>query len=297
MITVRPDFYDRFKCRTALCRHSCCELWEIDVDAAAAEYYMGLEGELGDELRRSLSFKGGPHFELRGGRCPFLDADGLCRIIKELGEDSLCDICAEHPRFYNCFPGREELGLGLCCEEAAALLTGSDESLKLIVSDDGEKDETDEKAEALAALRDELFAILSDRDRDVFSRVDMALGLVGRPPFRFDPAYWNDRLLALERLDDSWGAMLSSLSGGADVASRFSEPRYERMLEYFIYRHLINAADMDEAGRVVEFCCLGAMLVCALDCCDGAEPDEHLRMFSAEIEYSDENIGRIISAL
>ena len=29
---LQPDFYDRFRCRAAACRHSCCKGWEIDID-------------------------------------------------------------------------------------------------------------------------------------------------------------------------------------------------------------------------------------------------------------------------
>lgn len=35
------------------------------------------------------------------GYCHFLNKAGLCRLVLELGEDALCDICREHPRFTN----------------------------------------------------------------------------------------------------------------------------------------------------------------------------------------------------
>ena len=102
MSTWYPSFYPAFRCRADRCRHSCCRGWEIDVDEQSAALYRKLPGELGDELRRTLfADEEGWHFRLDGEeRCPFLEADGLCRLIRRLGEEALCDICALHPRFF-----------------------------------------------------------------------------------------------------------------------------------------------------------------------------------------------------
>ncbi len=70
---------------------------------------------MGKLLRDNISKEGGPCFILaEDERCPFLLDNGLCKMIIELGEDSFCDICREHPRFYNCYEDREERGVGLC---------------------------------------------------------------------------------------------------------------------------------------------------------------------------------------
>ena len=145
MLYVRPDFYDAFRCPAAACRHSCCVGWEIDVDEDALQYYRSLGGKLGDELRRKIALYPTPHFHLTADeRCPFLRSDGLCRLICELGEDSLCDICALHPRFYNEYPGRIEMGLGLVCEEAARLILSWPKPLRLIrLEGDGAEETTE----------------------------------------------------------------------------------------------------------------------------------------------------------
>ena len=107
MLFVVPDFYDDFQCIAGQCRHSCCIGWEIDIDEYSFAYYSGIEGELGQELREKTSAEPTPHFVLdEGERCPFLNESGLWRLILSLGEDSLCDICREHPRFYNEFSDR-----------------------------------------------------------------------------------------------------------------------------------------------------------------------------------------------
>ena len=95
-----PGYYKKFKCIAEACRHSCCIGWEIDVDADAVLRYRALCDR---NILESIDFSAeAPHFELRAdGRCPHLDGRGLCRIICEHGEEYLCDICREHPRFYN----------------------------------------------------------------------------------------------------------------------------------------------------------------------------------------------------
>ena len=72
--------------------------------------------------------------------CPLLREDGLCRIVLELGEDSLCDTCHMHPRFYKYIEDLELCGVGLSCEESVEklLATEGDQLLFTIEDDDGE---------------------------------------------------------------------------------------------------------------------------------------------------------------
>ena len=184
MLYVRPDFYDDFHCLAAACRHSCCVGWEIDVDGDSLKYYRSIPGALGEELRRQIALEPSPHFRLgEDERCPFLRPDGLCRLIVQLGEDSLCDICALHPRFFNDYPGRTEVGLGLCCEEAARLLTEGEGPLRFLTESDGEGDET---PTPLLKLREKIFVLLADDAQSLTTRMDSALGLLGQRLPDFD---------------------------------------------------------------------------------------------------------------
>ena len=154
MIFVYPDFYFDFSCTASRCRHSCCRGWEIDIDEDTLALYDALTGDIGDTVRRSIERTPTPHFALTENEdCPFLQPDGLCRLILTVGEESLCDICAEHPRFYNEYPDRIEAGLGLCCEEAVRLLLERDTPLELIIETDGQVPEP--------TVRDEIFAVLA----------------------------------------------------------------------------------------------------------------------------------------
>jgi len=293
MLYVRPDFYDDFRCIAGACRHSCCVGWEIDVDAESLAYYNEIEGELGRELRESIDPEPTPHFRLAAGeRCPFLRADGLCRLILTLGEDSLCDICALHPRFYNDYPGREEAGLGLCCEEAARLLTAGQGHLRLVAQSDG-----GEEAEPtpLLHLREEIFSILSDDTLSLTERMTRAMSHVGRPLAAFHPSEAAHFFLTLERMDPDWTALLERLeaAGACALEPRLSAMRYARIAEYLVYRHFAAAETEEDAAGRLQFCFYAVRLVAALEAYSG----EALRLFSAEIEYSDENAEKICAWL
>ena len=123
-----PKYYKDFSCKADKCRHSCCVGWEIDIDEKTLENYASLPGEDGERIRKSISKDDGtPHFILtRGGACPHLDENGLCRIITKYGDSMISDICREHPRFYNLTKSGAEVGIGASCEEAARLILSSD---------------------------------------------------------------------------------------------------------------------------------------------------------------------------
>ena len=288
MLYVRPDFYDEFRCLADACRHSCCVGWEIEVDEESLAYYRKIDGELGRELRESIALTPTPHFRLaEGERCPFLRGDGLCRLILALGEDSLCDICALHPRFYNDYPGREEAGLGLCCEEAARLLTAGEGHLRLVAWSDGE---AEPEPTPLLRLRDEIFAILVDDALSLTERMRRGMERLDRPlaPFHADEAA--RFFLTLERMDSAWTALLKKLATGGEAAPepRLSALRYARVAEYLVYRHFAAAETQEAAAGRLQFCFYAVRLIAALEAYSG----EALRLFSAEIEYSDENVEK-----
>ena len=119
-----PNYYLGFNCIADKCKHNCCIGWEIDIDNNTLSYYKKISGPFGDKINNSICCTNGTyHFELdKNERCPHLNSSNLCNIITNLGKDSLCQICKDHPRFRNFFETREEIGLGLCCEEAARII-------------------------------------------------------------------------------------------------------------------------------------------------------------------------------
>ena len=283
MVYAEPDFYGKFKCTADRCRHSCCIGWEIDIDDDTAEYYKSLEGQIGSELSENVSNEPQAHFILTGEeRCPFLDEKGLCRLILTLGEESLCDICAEHPRFYNEFSERSERGLGLCCEEVVRLLLESNEPLRIIYSSD--KDGEREKPETII-WRERIFEILENREMPLSRRMSEACEYMGVSPLRFDAEKWRSFFLGLERMDKAWTELLDGdLTYDAPDGEVF-----ERLAEYFVYRHFSAAENRKDAGLMLKFSFLSVYMIAALK----GELSEKIRLYSAEIEYSDENIALI----
>ena len=144
MKLIAPDYYKDFRCIAGACKHSCCIGWEIDVDPDKLAYYDTVTGPLGDRLQKGIDRTAQPpHFILgEHERCPFLNKEGLCDLIIGLGEDSLCQICRDHPRYRSFFVSRTEIGVGLCCEAAAALILKKTEKTKLVtLEEDGEPDD------------------------------------------------------------------------------------------------------------------------------------------------------------
>ena len=127
MILRLPHYYKEFKCIANNCKDSCCKAgWEIDIDNNSLKLYNSIPGELGKKLNENIITSPTPHFKLNEtGTCPFLTDNNLCELYIKIGENSLCDICKEHPRFYEFFNNVKEGGIGLCCEEAARIILSS----------------------------------------------------------------------------------------------------------------------------------------------------------------------------
>ncbi len=164
----RPDYFDRFHCIGGVCTDTCCAGWEIEVDEESCSRYLAMTGSIGNRLRKELTVTPEEsYFALKDGRCPFLNKEGLCDLIVAEGEDILCDICREHPRFYNWYGSRTEAGLGLCCEEAERLLFADSRPAVFTEDpeDNAEIEETEEEifVERMMKARETAFKIVQNR--------------------------------------------------------------------------------------------------------------------------------------
>ena len=301
MITVYPDYYKKFSCKKEKCRHNCCIGWEIDIDEEKTQYYKNIGGEMGKKLKNNIANKPTPHFILdKNERCPFLNKDNLCELVINLGEDSLCEICSLHPRFQNLLPERTEIGLGLCCEAATELIIGNRDTVNLInntTSDD-----------EIIILRDKIISVLQERSLNINLRVKKMLDLC-QTDFEFTKDAF-DEFLALERLEGGWTEVLylakeNYTHANFDNFDRYIKDReyeYEQFLVYLIYRHFANSIDLYSAAQKAKFAAMAYRLIYyiggALFQKYGELPFEMqtdiMRMFSAEIEYSDENLYSLI---
>lgn len=149
-----PDYYPEFHCIASKCRHTCCAGWEIDIDPDSLARYDRLPGDFGERVRAGIERGDTPHFILtEGERCPLLTGDNLCALMLHEGEDALCQICQDHPRFRNFFSSRVEIGLGLVCEEAARLILSFPHPLRLIRLEGDDEETLTEDERYLFELR------------------------------------------------------------------------------------------------------------------------------------------------
>lgn len=313
MKLIAPDYYTKFKCIADKCKHSCCIGWVIDVDPDTLEYYHTMEGDLGERLKKGIDESGETaHFILgEGERCPFLNQSGLCDLITELGEESLCQICTDHPRYRNFYSDRTEIGLGLCCEAAGELILKRQEKTTLVIlEDDGENEELDVPDESLLTWREELFAIAQDRSRSVAERAAAILDAAEMSIPERSLAEWADIYLELERLEESWTDCLQELKTTdiSDVPvldTQEWEVAFEQLLVYFLYRQLPFALDDGEYEGRAAFCVLSYRIIhdlCRVHAVLHGRVGlddlvEIVRQYSAEIEYSDENVEALLDAL
>lgn len=281
MKEVFPNYYKKFKCIADKCRHSCCVGWEIDIDEDTMDLYNSLQGEIADRIQQNISGDV-PHFVLKDGdRCPFLNENGLCDIICELGDGALCDICYLHPRFSNFYEDFTETGLGLCCEEAARIILTENERFSIPVPGIAKNDEFFRK-------RQEVFNILQDRSITVIERLENLAQKYGCR-FDFSNKELYDLYMSLEKLDKNWETELEKLklTYGTEIFTREDlQIFFEQLACYFIFRHFKSG---------VGFAILSCWVIGAI--CSSCESLEEIldvaRMYSSEIEYSEENTEKI----
>ena len=257
MTTLRPHYYDLFKCIADRCAHSCCKGWEIDIDEDSMGRY-----EQYPDIRCHIKDSG---FVLQGEdeRCPFLNKTGLCDLILKYGEDILCDICTDHPRFRNYIGDTEYLGIGMCCEAACDLILNDTAPFALLPS--GEVLFGIDKVDAYKGNISEYIKQLYPED----------CGCKDRTAF----------YLTLECLNPKWDELLNSLSDDPvtqDTRNAYIDSNsraFRNLLKYFLYRHMGHRGFAAESVRLIAESAVRS----------GHDLSDICRMYSAEIEYSDEN--------
>ena len=310
MKKIVPNYYSKFKCIADKCRHSCCVGWEIDIDERSYDFYKAVGGEFGKKLKSNISLEDGTaHFILGDKeRCPFLMENGLCELFINLGEDKRCDIFTMHPRFVNYLSDREEIGLGLTCEEASRLILSEKNKFSLISSGKNEGEALNDDEREMLSFRELCIHTVTDRSKSIKERLDILLSL---PDYCTVPdlniKYWAEEYLKLERLDEAWGETLEKLKAFKsdlpyeDILTEF-ETEFEQLTVYFIYRHLIKAAEDYLTAEYLQFTFISVFMIAKVLALIKAEKGvvkredlfEIARIYSSEIEYSDENLENLL---
>ncbi len=291
-----PKYYTRFKCIADKCTHSCCVGWEINIDEKTLDKYEKLVDGYGIEIKKSIS-KGEQYsaFSLTDEeRCPHLDSLGLCRIITHYGDSYLCDICREHPRFYNYNLHGEEVGVGMACEEAARIILTSDDYAEFVLL--GGYGEADNGAFDVISHRGNIYNIISNRSISYSDRLHILYNMYDISPAEMSDDEWREILSSLEYLDSKDKERFSVYS--SRIAEEDEYAVYlERALAYFIYRHASSAADEVELREGLALAVFLERLYSSLIKSEKPESVERLaligRTISEEIEYSEDNTESI----
>lgn len=260
-----PNYYKDFKCKAGNCLHTCCAGWVIGIDEKSLKRFEG-EPEVASKISDGC-------FVLKdNGRCPFLRDDNLCEMILKHGEDFLCDICKEHPRFYNDFDDHTEAGIGLVCEEACRLVLEAEGPFELVAEDGSKMDLPDYVKEIFntsKSLTEKLSAISGGRRANSKIRSEI-----------FDE---------MEVMDPKWTKLLSKIieapvsEEDENKAVLENEKALTNFAAYLLYRY-------KGAGR---FAAESVYLLSDL-IVKGCGLSDVARVFSCEVEYSDINIDQAL---
>lgn len=287
MITILTKMYEAFQCKADKCHHSCCKKWEIDIDEYTADIYLNMTGAFGEQLRNNMESDGqNYHFRLTSDEnCPFLQENGLCRLILEIGEENLCDICASHPRFFVMAGDVELGGIGLSCEKGCELLLADDEPLLFTIENTAETFAFDEVLQTLNIIPiPHLTNFTPDTSEDY---VDEMLHIMGDT----------------EPIDDIWIAHITELQENpAAMAQRMNTYQQECNFNFFnkIYQHILYRGlqfiDQYDLEAIILYANISTNFI-MLETAVTGDLHEALRRWSEQIEYSTDNCEIILKSV
>ena len=295
-----PKYYSQFKCISSKCSHSCCIGWEIDVDKTALEKYKICNLPYASEVNKSIKKTPTPHFKLcKNGNCSHLDKNGLCKIILNLGEDYLCDICKEHPRFYNQTPYGLEVGLGLSCEEACRIILSSCEYNQFEIVDNDNSPLEDLDFDPIPT-RNKILSIISSKDLTYSDKLQTLRNEFSLSFSSITSENWKTLISSLEYLDDKHKDLFLCFSTNAK-ATNDNQIYLERILAYFVYRYVTKAQNFEQISRYLGLCLFLEKLICSIITFKNANSLSEIIPLaitvSEEIEYSEDNIDEILFEL
>jgi lysine-N-methylase len=238
MKVMTPHYYKDFRCIAGACTDTCCAGWDVDVDKNSYKYYKTVKGAFGKRLKSVMvpSQDGECTFTLKeGGRCPFLNDDNLCDLYIELGEDKLCETCAEFPRFINDYGNIREIGIAPSCKTAGELMFSYKDELTFDTVEDNSLTPEPNDIDAytymqLRQARIVAFGIISDRDISIFERLML---------------YLNYAKCIQKHLDAERDELI------AGVAKRFCGPDYrEKLLDRLKSRDAVLPDELQDGDIV-----------------------------------------------
>jgi lysine-N-methylase len=326
-----PSYCKNFRCIADKCTDNCCIGWEIDIDTSSAEYYKSVSGAFGERLRDNIAKGHTPSFMLKNERCPFLNNQNLCDIIINLGEDKLCQICRDHPRYFEWFADTKEGGIGLCCEEAARIIVTDKDKFSTYETecdDEGCDDYEEELYDMLVFAREQIITTLENISLSLKERISLVIGYAFEIQFMMDNYQFDKTPLKaqypaenissdikgfleafhkLEPIDDNWQKYLQNLIDSSEALSDITleekdiDLYLKNIAVYFIWRYFLKGVyDEEILSKVILMAISVAMIklmykkaVLSGDTPDGEKCSILAKNYSKEIEYSEENLEKI----
>lgn len=322
MTVLKPKFYNDFKCIGSKCRDNCCIGWEVDIDSQTLEKYNSLNNGFGEKIRSKITVSEDSSSCIKlgdNGRCPFLNMDNLCEIIINCGEDAICDICKEHPRFYNIFPSVTEIGLGLACEEVCRLFLENDFQIQSTETEIQENLNEEEKNEMLiynkiSYLRGKIFDIMKE-EKDYSEKVEDVISYLEDETEEMSFVKTDKELVSdykmCEPIDDSWSGFILSLSENLTDIMEFEKTvnvteeenkLYSKLFCYILFRHLSQGVFDGEIMCRVCFAVESVRFIMLSDLYTKEKYGEitvndrinNIKRWSKQVEYSEENTEFLI---
>lgn len=326
MEALYPAYYPEFHCLVGACPDSCCQGdWEIVLDEEALALYAKVDGLLGQAIRKAITVdeEGDQVLAMENGRCPLWDADGLCRIQRNLGAEALCRTCFQFPRIVQDYEAFAEHDLSLACPAAAALVLSrpSEPPVREGTLDpwadayDGALMELlrETRPGALALLRGE--KPFSEKLADLYRYTAQVQQKINGGAFPESPAA-EPHLPALLRfyreleiLTEPWRALLEEALDRCPTKQELDgidaeNLPLERWAEYFLRRYWYQAvADEDLEEKVQKLLAAWALLRALLAVLGrhGGGLREHflslVQLYAKEVEHDEDNQEALRDAL
>lgn len=274
MRLIVPDYYQKFACIASRCTDSCCIGWQIEVDESQTV-------ELCDNQR-----------------CPYLNEDNLCKKIIEKGEESLSEICARHPRYFEWFDDFLEGGIGLCCIEASRIILNNKVEKYIEIDFKEEGLEHDHQYyEYIDGIRKNFFSILSNDNFSIEEKLNQIFG----SKIIIDYDKMIDFFLSLEIMSQDYKNRLEFIKENLKEIilipnSKELEKYLSNIAVYFTWRYLIKTIFDDEFQKYQNIIVFSTKMIELLFKAEVFSSANNFawwaKEYSKEVEYDEDNLQK-----
>ncbi len=269
---IYPKYYKDFKCIANLCPDSCCKDWDVELDEKAERFYNTVDTPFGEKIR-SLTIDGDDNNRIfinrADKRCPFWNDDMLCDIYINLGEEHLCETCANFPRITQDYAVFTEHMLSFACPVASKLMLKAENPYTDFENCDydfSNAEFSEEYMEFLLDARTKTIQLLTDRsipfserlksairfndevqnliDNDIYRLDEIELSEMPDKEEKSDCRFIFDLHQKLEIISDRWRELIdiSAEISDFEVPTEY-DPAYEKLALYYVYIYYLQAID------------------------------------------------------